>query len=148
MSKQRLSLFVPEGKSSPRVKKVAREIRRILSEIFMRQDIPPVWDDEGTLVPFPGPLTVTDVQLSADLVECRVFVMPLANKHADAIAPYFALATPLVRKQFAQYSELRLVPNFHFSLDTSFAVAEKIDALIFQNHEHLPHSEQEDSHDD
>lgn len=130
--RSRLQLYVPERRESSRVKKVAREIRRILSEIFAEQDIPPVWDAGGAVVPFPGPLTVTDVKLAADLVDCKVFVMPLANRQAEAVEPYFSLAAPLVRKQFAARSVLRLVPNFHFLLDSSFQTAERLDALLAQ----------------
>lgn len=130
MSKRPLNLFVPTKAPSTRPHRVEKEIRRLLSEIFQRQEMPPIWDDDRKEIPFPGPLTVTEVQISKDLRECNVFVMPLANRQVNAIGPYFERATPVLRKVFAERSTLRLVPNFRVRLDNSFATAERIEALL------------------
>lgn len=130
MPKRSLNLFVPTRTPSPRPHRVEKEIKRILSEIFQRQEVPPIWGEDDALIPFPGPLTVTDVKISADLRECTVFVMPLANHLADTLAPYFEHATPVIRKLFAGKASFRIVPNFRFVLDSSFATADKIEALL------------------
>lgn len=136
MPRNRFNLYVPQKQASPRVKKVAREIKRILAEIFLKQDIPPIWNKNDEMVPFPGILTITDVQLSADLIECKVFVMPLANQNIEKVEPYLTLAAPVIRKCFAEKSMLRFVPNFRFYLDSSFQIAERIDKLININKQH------------
>lgn len=130
MSPRSLNLFVPNKAPSNRPHRVEKEIKRLLSEIFQRQELPPILDENRQVIPFPGPLTVTDVRISRDLRECQVFVMPLANQQARAIAPYFERATPVLRKMFAGRSTLRLVPNFQVRLDDSFATAERIEALL------------------
>ncbi|MDR1598049.1 MAG: 30S ribosome-binding factor RbfA [Holosporales bacterium] len=139
MQKKQLNLFVPDRAPSPRVKRVEREVRAILAEIFQRQSIPPVFDKDGQLLPFPGIITVTGVHMSADLRECRVYVMPLANKMLDQVLPYFEHAAPLIRKAFAQQSKMRVVPNFHFEIDASFATCERIDELLRGNKSDEPY---------
>ncbi|MDR2464642.1 MAG: 30S ribosome-binding factor RbfA [Holosporales bacterium] len=130
MPRQQLDLFVPQRSISPRVKRVEKEIRHLLSDILQRKDIPPIFDTNNNLMPFPGIITVTGVKISADLRECKVFVMPLANKMIDAVLPYFELACPIIRKIFAQKSKMRFVPNFTFEIDSSFATAERIEQLL------------------
>lgn len=130
MVKRLLNLFVPTKAPSNRPRRVEKEIQRLLSEIFQRQELPPIWDQQKQIMPFPGPLTVTNVKISKDLRECRVYVMPLANRHADTVIPYFESAAPVLRKVFAERSTLRLVPHFRVELDDSFATAERIETLL------------------
>ncbi|MDR1907778.1 MAG: 30S ribosome-binding factor RbfA [Holosporales bacterium] len=138
MPSSQLNLFVPARAPLPRVKRVEKEVRAILADIFQRQDIPPVFDKDKKLIPFPGIITVTGVHISGDLRECKVFLMPLASNvlhagehdNAEVILNYFETATPLIRKVFAHQSKMRIVPNFHFEIDSSFAVAERIDELL------------------
>lgn len=125
-----LNLFVPTRTPSPRTKRVEHEVRHILAEIFQRQDIPPVRGADRQIVPFPGPLTVTSVKISPDLRECRVGVLPLDPKKSEEMVTYFELATPLIRKSFAGRSIFRVVPHFRFQLDSTFATAERLEALL------------------
>lgn len=134
MKQQPLDLFLPAKAPSPRLKRVEREIRQLLAEIFQRQDVPAVWDADRKAVPFPGPVTVTHVKISPDLRECRVGILPLDPKKAEEWEHYVALATPLIRKSFAHRSIFRVVPQFHFYLDPSFATAERLEALLKARH--------------
>jgi ribosome-binding factor A len=114
---------------------VEKEIRAVLSAMFQRQSIPPVFNKGGDVIPFPGVVTITNVKISGDLRECKVLVTPFASKETDSIIHYFEKATPLIRKMFAQHSNLKAVPNFKFELDTSFEEAERIDELLRKNNE-------------
>lgn len=142
MPKRQLDLFIPLKAPSPRLKRVEKEIKQILSEIFQRQDIPPIWDEKGQLIPFPGIITITYVKISSDLQECSVFIMPLANRVVGNIESYFEKAAPLIRKSFAQKSVLRLIPHFKFQLDSSFSTAERIEKLL-NSHKASLHEESE-----
>lgn len=128
--KQQLDLFVPAKAPSPRLKRVEHEVRQILAEIFQKQDIAPVWNEERELIPFPGPLTVTSVKISPDLHECWIGVTPLDPNKAAATERYLPAAEPLIRKSFAKRSVFRVVPRLFFHLDTTFAKAERLDALL------------------
>ncbi|MDR0630992.1 MAG: 30S ribosome-binding factor RbfA [Holosporales bacterium] len=130
-----LDLFVPTRAPSPRVNRVEKEIRAILSNIFQRQDIPPIFSKLGDVIPFPGIVTITRVKISPDLRECKVFLRPLIGEHAEKVVDYFSVAVPVIRKLFAQQSRLRVVPNFKFEIDLSFEAAERIDELLRKNAE-------------
>jgi ribosome-binding factor A len=133
MSRQQLDLFVSQKAPSPRIKRVEKEVRNLLAGILQRNEIPPIFDKNNQLVPFPGIITVTGVKMSMDLHECKVFIIPLANKMIDSVSPYFELATPVIRKVFAQKSKMRFVPNFKFEIDSSFATADRIEKLLKEN---------------
>lgn len=133
----KLNLFVPKKALSPRKDRAAKEIKRILSIIFLRQELPPIFDENQQVVAFPGPMTVTNIRLSTDLRECAVYVTPFMPLHESledvwngAFAPYFRRATPVIRAHFAKQSFFQFVPNFTFYLDNQFQVAERVDRLI------------------
>ena len=146
-----LDLFVPTKSPSHRLKRVEREVRQLLADIFQRQDIPVVWDANRNSVPFPGPVTVTHVKISPDLRECRVGILPLDPKKSDEWSRYAALAAPLIRKSFANRSIFRVVPQFHFYLDPTFETAERLEALLAlkrPSSEAEPHDSNPTSHGD
>jgi ribosome-binding factor A len=128
--RRELNLFVPEKTTSYKIKKAASEVKQILSEIFQRQEIPPVFDKKGDFLKFPGSITKTDIKLSSDLGECTVFALPLANINTEDMMRYLNAATPAIRKVFAKKSVFRAVPHFHFKLDSNFFILERIDELL------------------
>lgn len=135
-TKTDLNLFLPEKQSSPRVKKVESKVKRILSEIFQRDSIPPIRNEEGEFLNFPGPITINHIKISSDLKDCKVFIMPLANINVEKIAPYFEHATPVIRKIFAKQSDMRFIPEFHFILDDKISYIEKLENIIKENQKH------------
>ncbi|MDR0632910.1 MAG: ribosome-binding factor A [Holosporales bacterium] len=128
-----LNFFVPEKTASHKVKKAAREVKQILSEIFQRQEIPPVLDKHRVFLEFPGAVTITDVKMSSDLQECTVFFLPFANINAEKTLLYFEAAAPAIRKVFAKKSVFRMVPNFRFELDSNFFIIDRIEELLKKN---------------
>jgi ribosome-binding factor A len=114
---------------------VEKEVKAILSNIFQRQDVPPIFDKEGGVIPFPGIVTITSLKLSADLRECKVLLRPLASEETTQVLDYFTTATPVIRKLFAQQSIMRNVPHFKFEIDSSFEAADRIDELLRKNSE-------------
>jgi ribosome-binding factor A len=128
-----VNLFVPEKARFPRLVRVASEIKKVLSEIFQRQEVQAVFDKNGDLIEFPNYVTVTNVKISRDLRECKVWIMPFTDSHIEKTMLYFDVAAPFIRKVFAQKSKLRLVPNFHFKLDSSIEEVERITKLLNKN---------------
>jgi ribosome-binding factor A len=114
---------------------VEKEVKAILSRIFQRQDIPPIFNKAGEVIPFPGLITITSLKISADLRECKVFLRAFASEKTSQVVDYFTTATPVIRKLFAQQSEMRVVPNFKFEIDSSLEEAERIDELLRKNSE-------------
>ena len=76
-------------------------------------------------------VTVTDVRMSENMREARVFVM-LGGTEAEAAAAQRALAhaAPYVRRQLALKLNLRRTPFVHFIRDTIEEQAARVDELL------------------
>ncbi len=86
-------------------------------------------------------VTVTDVRMSENMREARVFVTLGATTEAEARAALKALehAAPYVRRQLALKLNLRRTPFVHFIRDTVEERATRVDALLTElEREHAP----------
>ena len=77
-------------------------------------------------------VTVTDVRVSDNLRDAKVFVM-VNGDEAEAIAALVALrhAAPYVRKQLGFALSLRHTPEIHFVRDTVEEHAARVDQLLY-----------------
>jgi ribosome-binding factor A len=98
-------------------------LRHALSEIMTRGEF-----RDPTLA--GTPITVTEVRLSPDLKNATVFVTPLGGGDVNAIVEALQHARGYLRAQIAGMVEAKFTPNLSFKADTSFAVAERIEALL------------------
>jgi ribosome-binding factor A len=116
-------LFSQKGSSGQRPKRVGEEIRRALSEIFLRGECN-----------FPDLLnvsiTVSEVRVAPDMKNATAYVMPLAGQNKKGLLDALKIAAPELRYLVSKKMALRYMPRIHFSLDESFEVAEKIDLLL------------------
>ena len=116
-------LFSQKGASGQRPKRVGEEIRRALSEIFLRGECN-----------FPSlanaSITVSEVRVAPDMKNATAFVMPLGGQNKKELLDALKIAAPELRYLVSKKMALRYMPKIHFSLDESFEVAEKIDLLL------------------
>lgn len=111
---------------SQRQLKVGEEIRHILSSVFMRDEVPwPMGSGAPTI-------TVTEVQVSPDLKNATVFVMPLGGQNKSEIVKYLNGIVGFFRHAVAQNSALRYTPRLRFQADESFDYAQKIDTILHE----------------
>jgi len=113
--------------TSYRVQRVADEIKRIISEILIKE-IP---DNQGNL------LTVTKVNCTPDLREAKVYIS-IYNEDADQRRQSLRRIIrhgSYIRKLVGSRIILKHVPLFHFLEDDTIQYAEKIERLIQQIHE-------------
>jgi ribosome-binding factor A len=113
--------------TSYRVQRVSDEIKRIISEILIKE-IP---DDRGNL------LTVTRVSCTPDLREAKVYIS-IYNEDADQRRQSLRKIIKqgsLIRKLVGSRIILKRVPLLHFLEDDTIQYAEKIERLIQQIHE-------------
>ncbi|HYY42536.1 MAG TPA: 30S ribosome-binding factor RbfA [Pyrinomonadaceae bacterium] len=85
-------------------------------------------------------VTVTDVRMSENLREARVYVM-LSGTEQEAAAALRALerAAPFVRRQLAMKLNLRRTPFVHFIRDSVEEQATRVAALLSEiEREHAP----------
>lgn len=104
--------------------RVAEEIRRGLSSIFLENTF---WDEGLVAVS----LAITEVRISPDLRNARVFVLPLSGGNVKpSLLRDLTKAIPRIRKMLAQKLRLRLVPELVFQIDNAFENFNQIDSLL------------------
>ena len=108
---------------SQRQLKVGEEIRRVLSEAFLRGDFY-VFGQKSFSI------TVSEVRISPDLKNASVFVMPLAGKNAKEVMTFLKAITPELKRVIGKKLLLRLVPRLRFILDDSFEQAHRLNTLL------------------
>ena len=111
---------------SQRQLRVGELIKQSLGQIFLRDEAKvPSLDTRN--------ITVTEVRMSPDLKNARVYVIPLGGK--DTIKAVNALTefSYLIRKALSKKIDMKFLPKVSFVSDKSFDYAEKIEKLIQKN---------------
>jgi ribosome-binding factor A len=108
--------------SYPRSRRLAKTLRRLVSE----------WLEEEQLEERqPGLVTVTDVQVTADLHRATVFYTVLGADDERALAQArLAESTPRARAYVAHHVRLRHAPTLEFVSDDLPARGARIDQLL------------------
>ena len=103
--------------------KVARELQRDLAEIIRSKGMA-AWD--GAMV------TVSEVRISPDLSIAKVFVSIFPTDKQSAVMKLLEENKRALRGELGRKvaSQLRIVPEIDFLLDTSLDYAEHIDELL------------------
>lgn len=100
--------------------RVAEGIKRLIARIIVG----------GLQDPRIFPLTVTDVEVSADLRVAHVFVAIFEKENIDATLAGLISATPHFRRQIADELNLRFTPDLEFFYDDSLERGARIESLI------------------
>ena len=119
---------------SKRQLRVGEEIRHSLAGILIRQDTH-VEELRGISI------TVSEVSISPDLSNARVFVMPLGGENIQTILPALNKMAPFFAHHVSQKVQLRRMPKLKFLVDGSFDHVDRITSL-FNN---LPRLENENN---
>ena len=107
---------------SQRQLRVGEELRHILSSIIMRNDWP-----AGDI---PQPVTISQVDISPDLQNALIFVMPLGGEKREESLNFLIDMIPYLRKQLASSIVLRRVPYLKFVLDDTFDHADHMNRVF------------------
>lgn len=103
--------------------RVGELVRHALAQVFSRGEI----DDpvlEGAV------MTVPEVRMSPDLKLASAYVMPLGGANADAVVEALNRHHRFIRGRIAPTLDLKFAPDLRFFVDTTFAEADRIDALL------------------
>ena len=104
-----------------RVRKIESQLQRVMAELIARE----VKD------PRVGGVTITAVQLSADMGVARVFVAPFASRHEpQEVLRGLVRAGGFLRGQIGRELGLRHAPRLEFQLDDSAEKAARLTGLI------------------
>ena len=111
---------------SQRQLKAGENLKKILGRLFIQQNI--------TLPEINTKLvTVTEVRVSPDLKNAKIFFMPLAGKNVDKFLEILNSYSFEIKKIASRHWTAKFMPNLNFILDQSFDYAEKIENLILKD---------------
>lgn len=112
-----------EKPASTRQLKVARELQRDLAEIIR---------SKGMAVFGGAMVTVSEVRISPDLSIAKVFVSIFPSAKGAEVMKILAENNRTIRGELGRKvaSQLRIVPELDFHLDTTLDYAEHIDELL------------------
>jgi ribosome-binding factor A len=118
--------------------RVGDQIRQELSELLTRGEV----HDPGI-----GFITLTRVQVTADLQLARVYYTTMGDEQArKETAKALKRATPFFRRQVGGRLQLRRVPELEFRFDESVAHQDRIEQIIRDLHEEEASRKKDDDH--
>ena len=103
--------------------RVGEEIRHVLAGIFIRQD---TYIEELRGIS----ITVSEVSVSPDLSNAKVFVMPLGGQDIEIILPVLNKTAPFFAHHVSKKVHLRRMPKLKFLVDGSFDHVDKMNSLF------------------
>ena len=127
-------------KNSIKYMRINGEIQKVLADIIRG----------GMKDPRVSPLTsVTDVEVTTDLKQCRVYISPYGDEKAqnDTMAG-LKCAEGYIRRQLAKTLNLRNTPELIFVQDRSIDYGMKMSRLIDEVMEQMPEEQDEESGQD
>ena len=108
---------------SVRLLKVGERVRHILSELLARGEA----HDE---VLRAHNISVTEVRMSPDLRNAKVYVKPLLGEDEDVVLKALRTNTAFFQREVAQRLGLKFAPKLQFRADESFDEASRIEELL------------------
>jgi ribosome-binding factor A len=112
----------PEARSV-RLLKVGEQVRHIISELLLRQEV----HDE---VLSAHTVSVTEVRMSPDLRLATAFVKPLLGTDEAEVLKALRTHTAYFQREVAGRLKLKYAAKMRFQADESFDEAGRIDALL------------------
>ena len=108
---------------SQRQLRVGETLRHALSEVLMREDF---FEPDLANVS----ITISEISVSPDLSNARVYTMPLGGINVENILPALNRLAPVIQSLVAKRVHLRRTPRLRFLLDDSFENAARMNRLI------------------
>jgi ribosome-binding factor A len=109
---------------SHRAQRVAEEIRKVISERLVR----------GLRTPLPGFVTISHVEINADLAEAKVFYSVFGTEEqATEVTKALGREKGALRYEVGQKIRLRMVPELIFIRDKTPEQAMRIEELLKRN---------------
>lgn len=112
----------PETRSV-RLLKVGEQVRHILSELLLRQEV----HDE---VLSATSVSITQVRMSPDLRHATAFVKPLLGADEEAVLKALRTNTAFFQREVAGRLKTKYAAKIRFLADDSFDEAARIEALL------------------
>jgi ribosome-binding factor A len=125
------------AQENARSRRVAEELRRILSELVRREIKDPRVRD----------VTITEIEVARDLSHASVFYTPLdPDADLEAIQQGLQRAAGFMRSKLAKRMSTRTVPKLNFKYDTSIEQGDRMGRLLRELN--IQPADPDDSEDD
>ena len=108
---------------SQRQLKVGEELRHLISNALLRSSF---YDEHIE----NNNITITEVNVSPDLRNAKVYVMPLGGKKKLDVLNSLNKATGRLKKIISRNLSLRQTPKLIFKIDETFEYAKKINDIL------------------
>ena len=108
---------------SQRQLKVGEEIRHLISNALLRESF---YDEHIK----NNNVTITEVSISPDLKNAKIFVMPLGGKNKDDVLDSLNKVSGRIKKIISNNLSLRQTPKLIFKIDETFEHANKIHNIL------------------
>ena len=112
----------PETRSV-RLLKVGEQVRHVISELLMRQEV----HDE---VLTAHSVSVTEVRMSPDLRQAKVYVKPLLGTDEEDVLKALRTHTAFFQREVARKLKLKYAAKIQFWPDETFDEADRIERLL------------------
>ena len=106
---------------SERILRVNSEIQKAISNIISTELKNPM---------IKGLITVTKVDTTADLDQCKVYISIFEEENRDEVFNQIKHSAGFIRRELAHAVDLRKVPFLTFYLDDSYGYGQQIDNII------------------
>ena len=108
---------------SQRQLKVGEELRHLISNALQRETF---YDQ----ILETNNVTITEVDVSSDLKNAKVYVMPLGGKQKFEVIDSLNKVKNHIKKLISSGISLRQIPKINFIIDNSFDYAKHIDQIL------------------
>ena len=108
---------------SQRQLKVGEELRHLISNALLRSSF---YDEHIE----NNNITITEVNVSPDLKNAKVYVMPLGGEKKQDVLNSLNKATGRLKKIISSNLSLRQTPKLIFKIDETFEYAKKINDIL------------------
>ena len=108
---------------SQRQLRVGEELRHLISNALHRETFYDAVLESNNI-------TVTEVNVSPDLKNAKVFIMPLGGENKIEVLESLNRIKGYIQKLISNEIQLRQIPRLSFVIDTTFEYANKIDNII------------------
>ena len=108
---------------SQRQLKVGEELRHLISNALLRRSFYDEYIENNNI-------TITEVNVSPDLKNAKVYVMPLGGENKLDVLNSLNKATGRLKKIISSNISLRQTPKLIFKIDETFEYAKKINEIL------------------
>ncbi|MDB2388579.1 30S ribosome-binding factor RbfA [Alphaproteobacteria bacterium] len=108
---------------SQRQLKVGEELRFLISNVLLKESFYNEHINNNNV-------TITEVNVSPDLKNAKVFIMPLGGEHQNEVVENLNKVTGRIKKLISSSIKLRQMPKLYFKIDNSFENAKNIENIL------------------